>query len=97
VRILDELDDAVRDVRGDEIAGGAVRLGAFATAAAGLVPKAAQRFAMSPQRDAIAAVSRCRVFGGHGLPPKTGALWELVFTPESLRLVDSLHNETLVP
>ncbi|HEY4823525.1 MAG TPA: LysR family transcriptional regulator [Solirubrobacteraceae bacterium] len=40
VRILDELDDALREVRGDEIAGGPVRLGAFATAAAGLVPKA---------------------------------------------------------
>ena len=40
VRILDELDHAVREVRGDEIAGGPVRLGAFATAAAGLVPKA---------------------------------------------------------
>ncbi len=40
VRILDELDDALREVHGDEIAGGPVRLGAFATAAAGLVPKA---------------------------------------------------------
>jgi DNA-binding transcriptional LysR family regulator len=40
VRILDELDHALRVVRGDEIAGGPVRLGAFATAAAGLVPKA---------------------------------------------------------
>ena len=40
VRILDELDHALREVRGDEIAGGPVRLGAFATAAAGLVPKA---------------------------------------------------------
>jgi DNA-binding transcriptional LysR family regulator len=40
VRILDELDDALREVRGDEIAGGPVRLGAFATAAAGLVPRA---------------------------------------------------------
>jgi DNA-binding transcriptional LysR family regulator len=40
VRILDELDDALREVRGDEISGGLVRLGAFATAAAGLVPRA---------------------------------------------------------
>jgi DNA-binding transcriptional LysR family regulator len=40
VRILDELDDALREVRGDEIVGRPVRLGAFATAAAGLVPKA---------------------------------------------------------
>jgi DNA-binding transcriptional LysR family regulator len=40
VRILDELDHALREVRGDEIAGRPVRLGAFATAAAGLVPKA---------------------------------------------------------
>jgi DNA-binding transcriptional LysR family regulator len=40
VRILDELDDALREVRGDEVAAGPVRLGAFATAAAGLVPKA---------------------------------------------------------
>jgi DNA-binding transcriptional LysR family regulator len=40
VRILDELDHALSEVRGDEIAGGPVRLGAFATAAAGLVPKA---------------------------------------------------------
>ena len=40
VRILDELDDALREVRGDETAGGPVRLGAFATAAAGLVPRA---------------------------------------------------------
>ena len=40
VRILDELDHALREMRGDEIAGGPVRLGAFATAAAGLVPRA---------------------------------------------------------
>jgi DNA-binding transcriptional LysR family regulator len=40
VRILNELDDALREVHGDEIARGPVRLGAFATAAAGLVPKA---------------------------------------------------------
>ena len=40
VRILDELDHALREMRGDEIAGGPVRLGAFATATAGLVPRA---------------------------------------------------------
>jgi molybdate transport repressor ModE-like protein len=40
VRILDELDAALREVAGDEVAAGLVRLGAFATAAAGLVPKA---------------------------------------------------------
>ena len=40
VRVLDELDAAVRDVAGDELAGRPVRLGAFATAAAGLVAKA---------------------------------------------------------
>jgi DNA-binding transcriptional LysR family regulator len=40
VRILDELDAAAREAAGAEIAGGPVRVGAFATAAAGLVPKA---------------------------------------------------------
>jgi DNA-binding transcriptional LysR family regulator len=40
VRVLDELDAALREVAGDEVAAGLVRLGAFATAAAGLVPKA---------------------------------------------------------
>jgi molybdate transport repressor ModE-like protein len=40
VRILDELDAAVREAAGAELAGGPVRVGAFATAAAGLVPKA---------------------------------------------------------
>jgi DNA-binding transcriptional LysR family regulator len=39
VRVLDELDAAMREVSGGEVAGGPVRLGAFATAAAGLVPK----------------------------------------------------------
>ena len=38
--MLDELDAALRGVDGDELAGRPVRLGAFATAAAGLVPKA---------------------------------------------------------
>jgi DNA-binding transcriptional LysR family regulator len=40
VRILDELDAALRSVAGEPLAAGPVRLGAFATAAAGLVPKA---------------------------------------------------------
>jgi len=39
-RILDELDAAVREAAGGEVDAGPVRLGAFATAAAGLVPKA---------------------------------------------------------
>jgi DNA-binding transcriptional LysR family regulator len=39
-QILDELDGAVREVRGEKVEAGPVRLGAFATAAAGLVPKA---------------------------------------------------------
>lgn len=49
VRILDELDDALREVHGDEIAGGPVRLGAFATAAAGLVPKALASLPREPK------------------------------------------------
>jgi DNA-binding transcriptional LysR family regulator len=40
IRILDELDAAVREAAGGEVASGPVRLGAFAAAAAGLVPKA---------------------------------------------------------
>jgi DNA-binding transcriptional LysR family regulator len=40
VRILDELDAAAREAAGAEVASGPVRLGAFATAAAGLVPRA---------------------------------------------------------
>jgi DNA-binding transcriptional LysR family regulator len=40
IRILDELDAALRELSGDEHAAGPVRLGAFATAAAGLVPRA---------------------------------------------------------
>jgi molybdate transport repressor ModE-like protein len=39
-RILDELDAAVREAAGGDLDVGPVRLGAFATAAAGLVPKA---------------------------------------------------------
>ena len=40
VRALDELDGALRELAGEETAGGPVRLGAFPTAAAGLVPTA---------------------------------------------------------
>lgn len=40
VRVLDELDAALRELAGESVAAGPVRLGAFATAAAGLVPKA---------------------------------------------------------
>jgi molybdate transport repressor ModE-like protein len=40
IRILDELDAAQREAAGAEPAAGAVRLGAFATAVAGLVPRA---------------------------------------------------------
>jgi DNA-binding transcriptional LysR family regulator len=47
VRVLDELDVALRDLSGEELAAGPVRLGAFATAAAGLVPRAL--VALGPQ------------------------------------------------
>jgi DNA-binding transcriptional LysR family regulator len=40
VRVLDELDAALRELGGEQVTAGPVRLGAFATAAAGLVPKA---------------------------------------------------------
>lgn len=40
VRVLEELDGALRELAGEEAAVGPVRLGAFATAAAGLVPEA---------------------------------------------------------
>ncbi len=40
VRVLDELDSARRELAGEQTDGRPVRLGAFATAAAGLVPKA---------------------------------------------------------
>ena len=40
IRVLDELDAAMRETAGEAVAGGPVRLGAFATAAAGLVPAA---------------------------------------------------------
>jgi DNA-binding transcriptional LysR family regulator len=40
VRVLDELDAALRELSGDELAAAPVRLGTFASAAAGLVPRA---------------------------------------------------------
>lgn len=40
VRVLDELDAAAREVAGATAVGGPVRLGAFASAAAGLLPRA---------------------------------------------------------
>jgi DNA-binding transcriptional LysR family regulator len=40
VRVLDDLDAALRALSGDELATAPVRVGAFATAAAGLVPRA---------------------------------------------------------
>ena len=40
IRVIDELDAAVREAAGEDVAIGPVRLGAFATAIAGLVPKA---------------------------------------------------------
>jgi DNA-binding transcriptional LysR family regulator len=40
IRVLDELDRAAGELSGEETATGPVRLGAFATAAAGLVPQA---------------------------------------------------------
>ncbi len=40
IRVLDELDTARRELAGEETAVGPVRLGAFAAAAAGLVPQA---------------------------------------------------------
>jgi DNA-binding transcriptional LysR family regulator len=50
VRVLDELDAALRDLSGGELAAAPVRLGAFATAAAGLVPRAlAALAARAPQ------------------------------------------------
>jgi DNA-binding transcriptional LysR family regulator len=47
VRVLDELDATLRELSGAELAGESVRLGAFATAAAGLVPRALA--ALAPQ------------------------------------------------
>jgi DNA-binding transcriptional LysR family regulator len=40
IRVLDELDAALREAAGEDLAVGPVRLGAFATAVAGLVPRA---------------------------------------------------------
>jgi DNA-binding transcriptional LysR family regulator len=50
VRVLDELDATLRELSGDELAAAPVRLGAFASAAAGLVPRAlAGLAALAPQ------------------------------------------------
>ncbi|MDA0166747.1 LysR family transcriptional regulator [Solirubrobacter ginsenosidimutans] len=48
IRVLDELDAAVRETAGEVVAGGPVRLGAFATAAAGLVPTALASLPQDP-------------------------------------------------
>jgi hypothetical protein len=53
--------------------------------------------ATSYRRDALAVVQRCRVLGGHGLPPRVGEIWELVFTDDEIRLVDMALGETAVP
>ena len=47
IRVIDEIDSARRELAGEEIAARTVRLGAFATAAAGLVPRALAT--LSPQ------------------------------------------------
>ena len=52
VRVLDELDAAARDVDGHGLAAGPVRLGAFPTATAGLLPRALS----SLPRDLIVSV-----------------------------------------
>jgi DNA-binding transcriptional LysR family regulator len=50
VRVLDELDATLRELSGEELAAAPVRLGAFASAAAGLVPRAlAGLAAVAPQ------------------------------------------------
>jgi DNA-binding transcriptional LysR family regulator len=50
VRVLDDLDATLRALSGDELAAAPVRLGAFASAAAGLVPRAlAGLAALTPQ------------------------------------------------
>jgi DNA-binding transcriptional LysR family regulator len=50
VRVLDELDATLRELSGDEPAAGPVRLGAFASAVAGLVPRALAGLAvLTPQ------------------------------------------------
>jgi hypothetical protein len=60
--------------------------------------EAADRRSLTNQyRDAVAVVSRCRVLGGSGLPPKPSAIWELVFTDDAIRLVDIVGNEVIVP
>jgi DNA-binding transcriptional LysR family regulator len=50
VRVLDELDATLRELSGEDLAAPPVRLGAFATAAAGLVPRALAGLALlAPQ------------------------------------------------
>ncbi len=49
IRILDELDAARREAAGEQTAAGPVRLGAFATAAAGLVPRALASMGPAPK------------------------------------------------
>ncbi len=49
VRVLDELETALRELAGEPVAAGPVRLGAFATAAAGLVPKALASLPREPK------------------------------------------------
>jgi DNA-binding transcriptional LysR family regulator len=50
VRVLDDLDAALRELAGEDLSAGPVRLGAFTTAAAGLVPRALARLAaQAPQ------------------------------------------------
>jgi DNA-binding transcriptional LysR family regulator len=49
IRILDELDAARREAAGEHVATGPVRLGAFATAAAGLVPRALASMGPAPK------------------------------------------------
>jgi DNA-binding transcriptional LysR family regulator len=48
-RVLDELDAALREANDEEPAVGPVRLGAFATAAAGLVPRALASLPVGPK------------------------------------------------
>jgi Short C-terminal domain len=38
------------------------------------------------ERGAVAALSQCKVLGGHGLPPRTGEQWDLAFYADELEL-----------
>ena len=60
IRILDELDAARREAAGEPVAAGPVRLGAFATAAAGLVPEGARVAAAGARRSRCARAPRPR-------------------------------------